>query len=127
MNFARIVFRVAGAWGILILTPLYFLFHTIGVQDPPAITHPGFHYGFISAGLAWQLAFFVIARNPARFRSLMLPAMFEKFGYGIAAVALFLQGSMRKSDLVLNGLDLVWGVLFIIAFVKTPYVADSLS
>ena len=67
MKFAKIVFYVAFAWGILILTPLYFMFDTIGRQDPPPITHPGFYYGFLSAGLAWQFAFLVIARDPVGF------------------------------------------------------------
>ena len=125
MKFAKIVFRIAGIWGILVLTPLYFMFRIIGVKDPPPITHPAFFYGFIGAGLAWQLVFLVIAQDPARYRPLMLPAMFEKFSYGIAVVFLFLQGRLHKSDLVLNGLDLVWGVLFIIAFIKTPGASEA--
>jgi hypothetical protein len=44
----------------------------------------------------------------------------KKFSYGVAIVILFLEGRMHKSDLVLNGLDLVWGVLFVIAYFKTP-------
>lgn len=119
MKFSKVVFRCAGVWGILILTPLYFMFRTIGVKDPPPITHPAFFYGFIGAGLAWQLAFLVIAQDPARHRPMMIPAVFEKFSYAIAAITLFLQGRMHKSDLVLNGLDMVWGLLFIAAFLKT--------
>jgi hypothetical protein len=125
VKFAKIVFRIAGAWGVLILTPLYFMFRVIGAKDPPPLTHPAFFYGFIGAGLAWQLAFFVIAQNPARFRPLMLPAMFEKFSYGLGVAILFLQGRIHKSDLILNSLDLVWGVLFIIAFIKTPHLPDA--
>jgi hypothetical protein len=45
----------------------------ISRNDPPAITHPGFYYGFVSVGLAWQVAFFVIARDPVRFRLMMIP------------------------------------------------------
>jgi hypothetical protein len=36
------------------------MFDLIGRQNPPAITHPGFYYGFITVGLAWQVAFLVI-------------------------------------------------------------------
>ena len=125
MKLAKIVFRIAGAWGVLVLTPLYFMFRIIAVQDPPPLTHPAFFYGFIGAGLAWQFAFFVIAQNPARFRPLMLPAIFEKFSYGAAVVILFLQSRIHTSDLILNNLDLVWGMLFVIAFIKTPYVPDA--
>ena len=60
--------------GLLVLTPLYFMFDVIGRQDPPAITHPGFYYGFISVGLAWQFVFMVIARDPVRLRPMMIPA-----------------------------------------------------
>ena len=40
MRFAQIVFRVAGVWGVVILTPLYFMFDRIGRDYPPPITHP---------------------------------------------------------------------------------------
>ncbi len=42
MKFAKIVFWCAGIWGILVLTPLYFMFDVIGRQDPPPITIPRF-------------------------------------------------------------------------------------
>lgn len=57
MKFAKIVFRIGAIWGVLVLTPLYFMFTLIGRNDPPPITHPAFFYGFIGAGLAWQIAF----------------------------------------------------------------------
>ncbi|MGA2643142.1 MAG: hypothetical protein ABSF15_00415 [Candidatus Sulfotelmatobacter sp.] len=50
MKFAEIVFRVAGIWGVLVLTPLYSMFELIGQKDPPPITHPRFYYGFVSLG-----------------------------------------------------------------------------
>src|SRR5229473_1453770 len=83
MRFAKIVFRIAGIWGVLIITPLYFMFDLIGRKDPPPITHPGFFYGFVG-------------------------------------VALVLQGRMHASDLVFAGTDLLLGVLFVIAYFKTP-------
>jgi hypothetical protein len=120
MKFAKIVFRIAAIWGVLVITPLYFMFDLIGRNDPPAITHPGFFYGFIGAALAWQIAFFIIATDPARYRPLMIPSVFEKFSYGIAVVILVLQHRMRASDLVFSGVDLLLGVLFVIAFSITP-------
>ena len=86
MKFAKVVFWIAGIWGLLIVAPLYFMFDLIGRQDPPPITHPGFFYGFVGAALAWQIAFLFIARDPVRYRPLMIPSMIEKFSYG-AAVA----------------------------------------
>jgi hypothetical protein len=119
MKFAKIVFWVAGIWGVLVLAPLYFMFDLIGRQDPPAITHPGFYYGFIAVGLAWQVAFFVIARNPARFRLMMIPSMIEKFGYGASLLALYLQHRLHSSDLVFASADVLFGILFLVAFLRT--------
>jgi hypothetical protein len=119
MKFAKIVFWVAAVWGFLVLTPLYFMFDVIGRRDPPAITHPGFYYGFISVGLVWQVAFVVIARDPVRLRPMMIPAVLEKFGFGVVSIVLYLQQRMHGSDLVLSGIDIVLGVLFIVAFLRT--------
>ena len=119
MKFAKVVFWIAGIWGFLVLTPLYFMFDLIGHQDPPPITHPGFYYGFVSVALAWQVAFFVIAQDPARFRLMMIAAILEKFGYVISSAALYLQARLHASDLVFGGVDSLLGILFMIAFFKT--------
>ena len=119
MKFARIVFYIAAIWGILILTPLYFMFDLIGRQDPPPITHPAFYYGFVSVALAFQIAFIVIARDPVRLRPMMIPSLIEKFGYGATFVVLYLQHRLSKGDLALGCIDVLFGVLFLAAFFKT--------
>ena len=119
MKFAKIVFWIAGIWGVLVLTPLYFMFDVIVRQDPPPITHPAFYYGFVGVGLAWQIAFLIIATNPVRFRPLMIACMVEKFSYGAALTVLFLQHRLHASDLTFGVVDLLFGVLFIVAFFRT--------
>ena len=119
MRFAKIVFAIAGIWGILILTPLYFIFDLIGRQDPPPITHPAFYYGFVAVALAWQIAFLIIARDPVRLRPLMVAAVLEKFGYGGTFIVLYLQSRLTRGDLALGCIDLLFGVLFVAAFFKT--------
>lgn len=119
MKFAKVVFWIAGIWGVLVLTPLYFMFDLIGRQDPPPITHPGFYYGFVGAGLAWQLAFFVIALDPVRYRLMMIPSVLEKFGYGTTLLVLYLQQRIHPSDLVFAAVDSLLGVLFLLAFLRT--------
>lgn len=104
---------------MLVLTPLYFIFDMIGLKDPPPITHPAFYYGFVSVGLAFQVVFLVIARDPARFRAMMIPSMIEKFGGGAAFVALYLQHHLTPGDLALGCVDLLFGALFVAAFFKT--------
>jgi hypothetical protein len=123
MKFAKVVFWVAGIWGVLVITPLYFMFDLIGRKDPPAITHPGFYYGFVGLGLAWQIAFLVIARDPLRMRPMIVPSIVEKFTYGVAVVALVMQARMRPSDLVFAATDLTLGVLFVAAYWATRDVA----
>jgi len=119
MKFATIVFWISSIWGILILTPLYFMFDLIGRQDPPAITHPAFYYGFVSVALTWQFVFVVIARDPVRFRKMMIPSVLEKFGYGASLIVLYLQHRLHASDLALGGIDILFGVLFLLAFFRT--------
>jgi vacuolar-type H+-ATPase subunit I/STV1 len=119
MKFAKIVFWVAGIWGFLIITPLYFMFDVIHQKDPPAITHPGFFYGFVGCALAWQVAFCIIATDPVRYRPLMLPSILEKATYAAAIIVLVAQGRTRPSELVFAGTDSLLGVLFVISYFKT--------
>jgi hypothetical protein len=120
MKFARIVFWVAGVWGFLIITPLYFLFDMIGKQDPPPITHPAFYYGFAGLALVWQLTFILIARDPIRLRPIMIPAMLEKLVWSVPVILLVAQRRMRSSDLLFASIDLSIGALFLIAYLRTP-------
>src|ERR1700722_1345441 len=112
MKFAKVVFNIAGAWGVIALLPLYFLFDRIGIDDPPAITHPGFYYGFAGVGLAWQITFFLIARDPVRYRIMMIPGLLEKLAFGGAVVVLVAQNRMHTNDLLFGGIDLLFCVLF---------------
>jgi len=123
MKFAKTVFWCAGVWGVLVLTPLYFLFDRIGREYPPAITHPDFFYGFVGVALAWQVAFLVIASDPARFRQLMIPAILEKVSYSGALFILFAQRRLNPAQLPFAGVDLLFAILFLAAFFRTRTVA----
>jgi hypothetical protein len=125
MKFAKIIFYIAFVWGVIILTPLYFMFDTIGRQDPPPITHPGFFYGFVGVGLAWQIAFLIIARDPVRLRPMMIPSVLEKFSFTGVMLVLYAQHRIHSSDLFLVGIDGLLGLLFIVAFVRTSAFAKD--
>ena len=120
MNFARIVFWIAAIWGVLIITPLYFMFTLIGEKDPPPITHPAFFYGFVGLALVWQIAFICIARDPIRFRPMMIPAILEKLFYAVPVIILVVQKRMHPTDLIFSAIDLTLGALFLAAFFRTP-------
>jgi len=119
MRFAKVVFTVAGLWGFALLTPMFFMFDLIGRLYPPPITHPDFYFGFLTVTLAWQVAFLVIGRDPVRFRPLMIPAMLEKFLYLAALAWLYAQGRLELAQAAIGAPDLVLGLLFIAAFVRT--------
>jgi hypothetical protein len=121
MRFARIVFIVAGVWGILVLMPLFFLIDVTGRQYMPPSMYPQFFYGFLSVAMAWQIAFLVIGSDPARFRLLMLPSIVEKFGWVLVLVLLYRGGRISPLDTSAAWPDLALGVLFVAAFVKTAH------
>jgi hypothetical protein len=119
MKFARTVFYIAGVYGLIVLAPQYFWEEKNGRDFPPAITHPEYYYGFIGVALACQILFLIIARNPVRYRTAMIPAVIEKFSFGIAAIVLFLQNRLAVPMLGAAVVDMILGALFIIAFFKT--------
>jgi hypothetical protein len=119
MRFAQRVFRIAAIYGLIVLLPQYFLEGKAGRDFPPAITHPEYYYGFMGVAVAWQFAFLVIARDPLRYRAMMIPAIIEKASFGFAAIALFLLDRLNLQMLAAGGLDLVLGVLFVLAYVRT--------
>lgn len=119
MRFAKIVFNTAGIYGLLVLLPHYFLETKIGDGAPPPINHPEYFYGFVGVGIAWQLAFLVIAADPLRYRLLMLPAIAEKWLFTASTATLLLQHRSPVNMIVPVALDFVLGVFFLLSFIKT--------
>jgi hypothetical protein len=116
MKFARIVFRIAGIWGVLLLGALYFV-DTSHVSTPAAAQ---FYFGFLAVTMAWQIAFLMIASDPVRFRPLMIPAILEKFFYIVTIVVLYLGRRVGTAELLTIVPDSVLGGLFVVALVRTP-------
>lgn len=119
MKFARVVFLVAGIYGLLVLVPQFFLEAKIGRDTPPPITHLEYFYGFICVAVAWQILFLVLSRDPVRFRPMMIPAMLEKIGFPIAVVILYLQGRLAPTIFVPASADVILLILFFISYQKT--------
>jgi hypothetical protein len=119
MRFTRTVFLLAGIYGLLVLTPFYFLEDKIGQQLPPPITHPEYFYGFLGAGLTWQILFLVLSTNPVKYRAMILPSIVEKVSYGITLVVLYLQGRIAVSTVSIGSVDWIFAFLFVAAYVKT--------
>ncbi|MCA1565406.1 MAG: hypothetical protein LC803_07185 [Acidobacteria bacterium] len=119
MKFAKVVFLIAGVYGLLALLPQYFLEDYNGHNYPPPITHPEYYYGFIGVAVAWQMVFLILAKDPLRFRPLMIPAVLEKLSFGIVAVILYLQQRLSTSLFGAGLIDLILAALFVAAYVKT--------
>lgn len=122
MKFARIVYTVAAIYGFLVLTPLYFMLDRIARDNPPAITHAEFYYGFIGVALLFQIIFLIIARDPLRFRPIMLVTILEKVVYTVPVVLLFMSGGASKQTLGVSLVDPIFGVLFLVAYGKTKTI-----
>ena len=127
MRFAKLVFLIAGIWGVVALAPLYFMEHMVGNLTPPAVNHPEYFYGFVGVALSFQIVFLTIATDPVHYRPIMIGGMLEKFTFVIAVVVLYALG--RISWMVLGGAagDALLGVLFVIAYVKTAPAARAAS
>ena len=119
MKFARNAFYVAGAWGIAVLTPLFFLVDLAGTRYAAPLNHPHFFYGFLAVAMAWQFAFLLIGSNPARYRPFMLLAVLEKAGFILVAAVLFMQGLVTSAEASVAIPDAVLAACFVAAFVKT--------
>ena len=118
MRFTKVTFLVAGVYGLLALIPMYFTETRYGVDNPPAITHPEFYYGFIGVAVAFQIVFIIISRDPIRYRSLVLPSIVEKFSF-VTAVSLLVYAERTTAQMVLGAaIDAVLGTLFTISWFK---------
>jgi hypothetical protein len=119
MRFAKIVFTIAGIYGLIVLAPGLFLESRFGRDYPPPVTHPEFFYGFFAVAIAWQVLFLILATDPIKYRAMMIPSMLEKIGYPVALIFLHLQNRIAPRMFALGSADWLWLVLFAIAFAKT--------
>ncbi|HET6851622.1 MAG TPA: hypothetical protein VFH46_04820 [Pyrinomonadaceae bacterium] len=124
MKFARLVFLIAGVYGLIVLLPMYLLEEKTGRDFPPPITHPEFYYGFIGVAVAWQVVFLILSRNPIRYRPMMIPSVLEKAAFAVPAVILFLQQRISTFTLAAGLADSVLGVLFVLAYLKTANLSE---
>jgi len=118
MKFTRYTFLIAGIYGLLVLVPQYFLEERIGLDSPPAITHPEFFYGFVGVAAAFQIVFLIIAKDPLKYRLMIIPSILEKFSFGIAVIVLFIKERIPVTMFGAGTIDLILGVLFVVCLIK---------
>lgn len=118
--FVSRVFWIAAIYGIVLIPPQFFLETKTGLDFPPAITHPEFYYSFLGVALAWQFAFVLIARDPIRYRPMMIPGLLEKVAFGLSGVILYLGGRAAWLPLAAGLVDLVFAGCMAWAYLRTP-------
>ena len=131
MKFARYTFLISGIYGLVVMLPQFFLETNIGQDQPPAITHPEFFYGFIfffgrrisrmfiCVTVAFQFVFLTIASDPIRYRNLMLVSLIEKFPFVITVAVLYIQSRVGWQIVAGGLIDAFWGTMFIVSYLKT--------
>ena len=116
---AKYIFLLSGIFGLIVVSPQYFMEQRVGTDYPPAVTHPEFYYGFIGIALAFQVLFIIISTDPVRFRPVMIAAILEKLAFGVPALVLYFSGRLNSVTLGFGIFDLVLGALFLWAYVST--------
>ncbi len=117
-RFVRRVFSLAAIYGVLVLAPQYFLESRL----VPPTNYPEQFYGFVGVALAWQFVFWLISRDVVKYRALMPVAFMEKLAFAAPAVVLFISERVQWPVLVFGLIDLSFGVMFIVAFMRIPPV-----
>ena len=115
---ARLIYRIAAIYGLIVLLPLFLAEDLIARQAPPAITHPEYFYGFLGAASVMQLFYLVVAGDPLRFRPMMPITVLAKLNFVAVVAILFLQGRLGAATLPLPALDLVIGIAFAWAWLR---------
>lgn len=124
-RFSRIVFLVAGIYGLIVLVPGFFAEKILAEKMPPAITHPEFFYGFFGVAVAWQVAFLIIAGDPQRFRPIIPAAILEKLTYCVACAVLFALGRVPLIATLGGAGDFLLGTLFTVSYFRLKSVQTA--
>lgn len=106
-------FRAAAVYGAVSLVPAYLV-------PPPNPAAALTYYGFVGTALAFQIVFWIIGGDPARFRPLMLAGVAEKLGFGVPVAILVAHGVAAPVTLLFGGIDLLLGAGFFLAWRATP-------
>ena len=101
-------FRSAAIYGTIAL-----LASLAGPPPAPAALLP--QLAFTLTALAFQLVFWLIGGDPARYRPIMLAGVAEKLAFGVPALVL----AVGSTTAIFGGVDLVLGAGFLLAWVTT--------
>ena len=120
MKTSRLIFTIAGIYGLLLLTPFLFLERRIAEASPGGMTHPEYFYGFLGGALVMQLVYLVIGRDPVRYRPLMPVAALAKTVFFLTILILYFQERVPAAALEFASVDALLAFAFLYAWRLTP-------
>ena len=119
MRFAKWMFTLAAIYGVIVLVPPLFL-EAMTARATGPVTYPEYYYGFALTALVFQGIFFVIGRDPVRYRALMPLGVLEKLSFGVPCAVLYAQHRLGSpSVLPFAAIDLGLVALFAVSWFRT--------
>ena len=116
MKTPRLIFSLAGIYGLLILTPFLFMERMVAEATPGGLTHPEYYYGFLGAALAMQMVYLAIGRDPVRLRPVMPICAVAKLAFFVPVLILNLQERVPAVTLEFASVDAVLAFAFLYAW-----------
>jgi len=125
MGLARLVYLVAGLWGLIVI-PLGYASYLSGA-DPSlsSVARPEIVHGFFLITLPWQLLFLLMSRDPLRYNAVMPLTVLEKLPFAAITLALFTKGQASSVMGFFAAMDGLFGVLFAISYWLTRRAASA--
>ena len=120
MKTPRLIFTIAGIYGLLVLTPFLFLERRVAEATPGGLNHPEYYYGFLGSALVMQLVYLATGRDPVRFRPLMPIAALAKAAFFATILILWLQERVPAPALEFASVDALLAFAFLHAWRVTP-------
>ncbi|HTU10031.1 MAG TPA: hypothetical protein VMG08_03950 [Allosphingosinicella sp.] len=119
MRNARLIFTIAGIYGLIVLAPFLFLESVIARLSPGGLSHPEYYYGFLGAALVMQFVYLTIGRDPVRYRALMPIAALAKLAFFVPVLVLYLRERVPALTLEFASLDALLAFAFLHAWRST--------
>jgi hypothetical protein len=125
MKLAKWTFRTAGVFGLIVMIPMLFVENLIEQIMPPAVNHPEFFYGFVVLNICWQILYLFLAKDPIRFRPMMIPAFLAKASAPVALIWLYLQRRISSQWITTSIMDGVFAILFLVSYWATRHETEN--
>ena len=125
MKLAKWTFRTAGVFGLIVMIPMLFVENLIEQIMPPSVNHPEFFYGFVVLNICWQILYLFLAKDPIRFRPMMIPAFLAKASAPVALIWLYLQRRISSQWITTSIMDGVFAILFLVSYWATRHETEN--